>query len=1282
MSQTIVTTISPNYGFRLRVGNSDLYYARSGQKITVYVTVVFSDYAVGTGISYCDVYIIRTTNNFFVNGMGTSLSNLGTISKRINVQGGKLNGAMYFSFDCTLTTNDGAAPYPVNSCEGIYIPDFGYRPVFAFNGQNPTFNHPNVSISHTHSWKILKPAVSNAHPGTPVVTVRPIIAGGGAPAIEINCSPPDPPDKQSWIYAILSVQSSIASLNVNSAYVLRGVDDAVYRLPAVQATALDYIVASVMLVNEFGSAVQLISDARPIVDVIETIRFLTEMRPSVVRQRQPFELRFLPQNGAILIACPQKTGLCDVTIYQKPRDVGFVSTDAPVVDKDPIAPIAGAKTIQLEINNYFVAINGIDWLNFQAIKADPKTGAIYDCLPGTTEYVELGVFVKPRNASVGRAVYLHRYSLPSPILRRLEFEAPPNPVSELVLTQPSVYNGTCVVAFRRPTITEDDNAALGFRVYTSYGQSLPEYPGTGWTLAQTVPIRFRDPNYTEIVTELTNIRASELLHVAVVCYNEFGESSATRASIDMLGDFSSPPISAPYSLTAESLSDKQIALKWETNCDNADYTIIRRKQVGGTGYVEVARVNPATKSFVDDRLYPSTVYSYVVRHSNRAGESSDSNEATAKTWAAPESINQQGGFVWTPGARVSQRRVGDRLFFFSDLDRGVVFVGGKWFRMGLKPHLTAPTQAASENGGLTGTFCSYICLYRSDDATRSVPGPKSQSITVSAKSITVSPPSSSGKVICRDIGYDRDGREIDGCDYWEWYLWETGSMDFPVMVGRYPLSQPTATTPASLTVAKLQDGSRRPMELAMQSLLPPACAFSEYFASRLWLFGDRNIGPSADQQRIARLAIKNKEKNAQIIGWTPTDAIIHKELIIGGRRTGWFVVDVEGQTIYLKHPDMNIDSSGFESAGGVFSDFAFAGSPGVVYFSAFFGGEALGGATYSPETFPPLNRLEAELDPDDNSLPIAAIASRDALFFAKTNKWVMMTGGNATDEMFWSSVAFNFLSRNSGAIGRKTLAMDRQDVVYYLSDQGLQSVTQAGVRPVGQIAGNAFAFQRFFDVRSIVDAVACWYPRDDYYVCFGLNRIGKIGNKDGFIWDSKTNAILPFSTPVRVTAVLVTQTKDGDYQLLYGDENGGIGVFLCKNIFTDGIDYSRPDSFKQEQAVEFYCCTGVLKPIGNCLKVMWCQPNIKSYNEIGSLAETDASVSIQIDGKNRSGAPGEFTPDVVRSFQSSTTYDKFRLDPKRFQTALIRVSGLSTRHLRVEYRGIKLGVEDCGSSGK
>lgn len=698
---------------------------------------------------------------------------------------------------------------------------------------------------------------------------------------------------------------------------------------------------------------------------------------------------------------------------------------------------------------------------------------------------------------------------------------------------------------------------------------------TGGTFTKVGSVAPNVESYSDTWLQGSTTYTYKILAVNTRGTSESNEASATTDA---------PPVApvAPSELTATAIDSGTIDLEWTDNATNEDGFLVYRAGVAGGPYTKIATVRPGATAYRDGGLPANTEFFYVVSAYNAGGESSYSNEASAVTDRTIATDAALSGFVIDNRARITKLQVAGQLQVWNDYGRPLIYDSRRWYKGGVKPQLSAGTLAQGGAGALTGTFTAYLVLKRGD-APRSTYC-ASNSITVTNKVLTFTPPNDGAKVTIRDLGYDVDGTQIDGADRWELYLYES-NIDVPVRVADLPITTITYTTPSTLRVEDLDPQIRRPLEVLRQSNLPPACAFAAYYNNRVHAFGEISLKPtSAEVAGGASIAMTNGSTTATFTNWTlnDADALIGKELFLSKKGTGWFCVDVNGSTVYLLHPSEDQQRSGFQGATGTYYDFAFAGRPSRMYRSAFFSGESGGNVTFSPQTFPPLNYIESELDPDDNQDPVGAIQARSLLFIAKRGKWFVFEGGAGTDNdpNGGGLPTVVPVSRNSGLLAPGTLCVDQQDNVYYLSPTGPAIVTRAGVTQVGRISGNAFLLSRYFDLAGAEGAVGAFYPKYDWFVVAGLSRIGDRPRTSGFIYEVGTGTVRIFTFPRRITALLTAPTNDGDSQLLYGDEANQVGVLFQRGVYTDDIDFTRGDLYADEKSIGCSITTGVYRSSG------------------------------------------------------------------------------------------------------
>lgn len=781
---------------------------------------------------------------------------------------------------------------------------------------------------------------------------------------------------------------------------------------------------------------------------------------------------------------------------------------------------------------------------------------------------------------------------------------------------------------------------------------------------------------TETYTD-TNVNPSTLYYYNIYSVNYIGKSTALNGNITTAAQVVAP--TAPSGLTGSSSDGYNVSLSWTDNSSTELGFNVKRSPTTGGPYVTLGSVGPDITIYTDSTAQPQATYYYIVTAFVWGAESTPSNEATVTTPPVQLTLSSVCPFSLDPDSRNSMFQVAQRLFVTSDLDRWVIFVNNAWFLAGLKPQLAAPTIGASLiAGGLTGTFTFYICLWRSSDSTRSVPGPVSASQVLATQTCTITPQLNTAldKVEIRDIGYDANGVQIDGCDFWELYVTEQ-NLGAAYRVAVLPVATTSYLIPTDWTIDKLTNGQQREMELDFQSLIPPACAFITYYNNRIYTFGETTIKPNNDDLAAgAKLNITQGATQFTLDNYTVSDAIQYKQLYLNKKATGWFVTDViDDQTVQIRNPDANIQAQGFRGTTGPYYDFAFGANPSRVYASAYFTGEPSGGITFSPETFPPTTIFETEFDPDDNTDPSGAITSKDTMYIAKPQKWFFVTGGT---EPGFPLISVEAISRGSGLLASNTICRDRNDTVYYLSEEGLHRVTQNGVEKVTDFTGNAHLFQDVFDVSSIYGSVATWFSREDYLVCANINRIGNTGNTDGFLFDSRNNAILPFNTIPQITSMLEARKDNGDLQLLFGDAAGFVSGFLVKNLYTDGRNFTLAVPSSTESAVACYITSGIVESDSG-FTIRGFKPRVKQVP-----LSTPVSCLIEIDGKFRNADPVTFQTYVSRGFTVNQSPNIVSLGGNRMQSFQQRFSfsSLPTANTsRIEFNGMATLINERGASG-
>jgi hypothetical protein len=110
--------------------------------------------------------------------------------------------------------------------------------------------------------------------------------------------------------------------------------------------------------------------------------------------------------------------------------------------------------------------------------------------------------------------------------------------------------------------------------------------------------------------------------------NHTGSTNLVMADAIRLAYVPPPPV-APWDLTATAASGPVINLSWTDNSLDESEFVVSRSTTAGGPYTVIASVNGGVTSFADSALAASTTYYYVVRAANEAGNSANSNEASA-----------------------------------------------------------------------------------------------------------------------------------------------------------------------------------------------------------------------------------------------------------------------------------------------------------------------------------------------------------------------------------------------------------------------------------------------------------------------------------------------------------------------------------------------------------------------------------------------------------------------------------------------------------------------------
>jgi fibronectin type 3 domain-containing protein len=133
----------------------------------------------------------------------------------------------------------------------------------------------------------------------------------------------------------------------------------------------------------------------------------------------------------------------------------------------------------------------------------------------------------------------------------------------------------------------------------------------------------------------------------VSAYNSYG---ASANSAEVSATPAAPAPSAPTGLSA-SAGNGQVMLSWTASTGATSYNV-KRSTTNGSGYQTVS--SPTTNSYTNTGLTNGTAYYYVVTAVNTAGESGNSNQASATPASAPQPPSAPTGLTATGGnAQVS-----------------------------------------------------------------------------------------------------------------------------------------------------------------------------------------------------------------------------------------------------------------------------------------------------------------------------------------------------------------------------------------------------------------------------------------------------------------------------------------------------------------------------------------------------------------------------------------------------------------------------------------------------
>ncbi|WP_144028826.1 fibronectin type III domain-containing protein, partial [Paenibacillus tyrfis] len=182
-------------------------------------------------------------------------------------------------------------------------------------------------------------------------------------------------------------------------------------------------------------------------------------------------------------------------------------------------------------------------------------------------------------------------------------------------TGKNIGNNIAWYTFSAP---KDINAVIA-KWYSNYPVKVEFYDATNTLISTYTPIT------NDGVESLPNV-AINVSMVVLKPVNAGGILDVNEWNV--FGKNHDVPPSAPFNLTATG-GDKTVSLTWNSVNMATGYKVKRSTTAGGP-YTEISTVNSATyASYLDTTVVNGTTYYYVVTAVNAAGESPNSNEASA-----------------------------------------------------------------------------------------------------------------------------------------------------------------------------------------------------------------------------------------------------------------------------------------------------------------------------------------------------------------------------------------------------------------------------------------------------------------------------------------------------------------------------------------------------------------------------------------------------------------------------------------------------------------------------
>jgi chitodextrinase len=252
------------------------------------------------------------------------------------------------------------------------------------------------------------------------------------------------------------------------------------------------------------------------------------------------------------------------------------------------------------------------------------------------------------------------------------------------------------------TASTDNVGVTGYKVERCQGTGCSNFAQVSTPAATT----FNDTGLTASTSYSYRVRATDAAG-NLSAYSSINTAS-TMASPD-----TTPP-TAPANLTATPASATQTNLAWTASADNVGVTGYKVERCQGAACSNFAQIAaPATTTFNDTGLTPSTSYSYRVRATDAAGNlSSYSSVATASTLASSISVSispKRGGIATS-----------QTLGFTASVAGDVGSAGVAWTKTGgtfSNSTLTSVTFSSAAAGSFTVTATSNADNSKSASAT-------------------------------------------------------------------------------------------------------------------------------------------------------------------------------------------------------------------------------------------------------------------------------------------------------------------------------------------------------------------------------------------------------------------------------------------------------------------------------------------------------------------------------------------------------------------------------------